>query len=263
MSPSLPFPPRPHTLCQILCLPFLAAVNPVIKTKQRAFAAPPYCQTSAATCLQHPPHPPPFSRESPGRRIPLNKLWSCNPLGWAEWQADCRGENKEWWREREDERCFFFFVPWSLSLSVTASLSLSISLAHLLSVYRSRSLIGMQSQACSVLQCGFWEHCCMSGRDGNRTAVAVGVSTHIHTPLPYAHTSIKPLPCCTRKPVSDWLCQVSKWKVFTYRTELLHVSVRCSFSSIHMNKGLIVAVSSPSAADEGIRCSWKFSVLNH
>lgn len=67
----------------------------------------------------------------------------------------------------------------ALCLPVLLHLSLSLSLS---------SLIGMQSQACSVLQCEFVSAAACQ-REGDRTAVAGGVST-AHT---LADTYIHPV----------------------------------------------------------------------
>lgn len=65
-----------HTQLQSMHLPFLEAVNTVIKTKQRACAAPYDCQESAATC----PPPPPTPSSSP----PLQgKPGKENPFVWT------------------------------------------------------------------------------------------------------------------------------------------------------------------------------------
>lgn len=180
---------------QSMCLPFLEAVNTVIKkAKLRASAAPPDCLQPPASTR---PTPPPSAGESLGRRIPLYKLRSCDPLVQAGWQAHCRGE--------DDERGwgwggFFAFISCSSHLCVLHSLfsSLSLPLAVCLSVSLPLWLVCRARPAlfCSV---GLWTLAAACQRRESHCSGGWGEHTTIH---------IKPLLCRTRKPFMDWHASV-------------------------------------------------------
>lgn len=91
------------------------------------------------------------------------------------------------------ERCFFFFISCSLSLSLCSSVS--VFLSRSLSLCLSPSLISMQGPSRSVLQCGFVNAAACKGERGIALQWRVGCE---HT-----HTYRKPLLCCTRKPSLD------------------------------------------------------------
>lgn len=109
--------------------------------------------------------PSSLSWESLGRRIPLYRMQSCIPLSTAEVEARRDGER------RSEEFLLFHllhFVSTALSLSL---LSACLSLSRF-DWYAEPGLLCSAVWVC--------ERCCMSGREGNRTAVAGGVNTHVH-----------------------------------------------------------------------------------
>lgn len=192
LSPSpQPFPSDTLSELQSMRLPFLEAVNTVIKTKLRASAPPPDCLASAATCL-HLPHsscPSSLSRESLRRRIPLHELQSCNLLSQARWQAYCRGENEEWWR---GGRGASSFSSLALCLSLSVPQSLSSSLAHYLSVSLPPWSVCRARPAlfCSV---GLWTLLHVRERGESHCSGGWGVNTHTYTENPFCAAPGNPL----------------------------------------------------------------------